>query len=326
MRIARTRHFLSCVSRQSGEGNMADNKGTVEVHESDFENLISKDAEGEILGSGYEWAEGPCWFNDGQFLIWSDIPNNRILQWAEGLGVRDFRNPSGFTNGHFRDHQGRLVSCSHGNRRVERTEPDGSITVIADAYEGKRLNSPNDVVVKSDGTIWFTDPPYGILSNREGYKSEQEQDGCYVYCFDPQSAALKIVVDDFGKPNGLCFSPDESLMYISDSAYSHDKSAPHHIRVFDVQAGNTLSGGDVFVEVNPGLPDGFRCDEHGNVWTSAGDGVHCYTPSGVLLGKIITGEVTANVTFGGPDRNRLFIAANHELVVIDTKAKGIQRP
>jgi gluconolactonase len=209
---------------------------------------------------------------------------------------------------------------------VERTEWDGSITVIADAYRGKRLNSPNDVVVKSDGTIWFTDPPYGIMSNKEGYESPQEQDGCYVYCFDPATAELKVVVDDFVKPNGLCFSPDESIMYIADSARSHDPDAPHHIRVFRVNVDNTLSGGEVFVDIEPGIPDGFRCDEHGNVWTSAGDGVHVYTPSAVLLGKIVTNEVTANVTFGGDDRSRLFIAANHDMVVIDTKTKGVQRP
>jgi gluconolactonase len=305
---------------------MAGSSEIYEHHEKEFGRLVKGTAKLETIFDNCRWAEGPVWFGDGHYLLWSDIPNDRILRFIPGVGVSVFRGMAGNTNGHTRDREGRLISCSHGHRRVERTEYDGGVITLADRYNGKRLNSPNDVVVKSDGTIWFTDPAYGIESDYEGNKGEQEQPGCYVYCLDPRSGELRVVVDDFDRPNGLAFSPDESRLYIADSGFSHGRERPHHIRVFDVAGDNTLSGGKVFAEINPGLPDGLRLDTEGNIWTSAGDGVQVYTPSGVMLGKIKTPKVVANVCFGGPKRNWLFIAATDALHVLYTAANGAQRP
>ena len=282
----------------------------------------------EKLYGGCRWAEGPVWFNDLGCLLWSDIPNQRILRYAanplDGQGVSVFRSQSNFANGHTRDRQGRLVSCEHGARRVTRTEMDGSITVLADQYKGKRLNSPNDVVVHSDGSIWFTDPTYGIMSDYEGYRATPEQRVHGVYRIDI-SGQITLVADDFAQPNGLVFSPDESKLYIADSAFSHDPSFPRHIRVFDV-AGGKLSNGRVFAHIDNGLPDGIRIDVEGNLWSSAGDGVHCFAPDGTRLGKIFVPETVANLTFGGPMRNRLFITATSSLYSIYVAATGAQRP
>lgn len=300
--------------------------GPFEIVDKRFRRMLCPNAWVEKLHGGMLWAEGPVYFADGDYLLWSDIPNNRILQWAEGMGVRVFRHPSSHSNGHTRDREGRLVSCEHGSRRVTRTEPDGSVTVLADSYRGRRLNSPNDVVVKSDGTIWFTDPPYGILAAYEGSRSRQEQDGCYVFRLDPKSGALTVVADDFDKPNGIAFSPDESLLYVADSGASHDPDGAHHIRVFEVAGGRKLRRGRVFAEITPGLADGFRLDTDGNVWTSAEDGVHCYSPGGDLLGKILVPECVSNVTFGGPARNRLFITATTSLYACYVAQTGVQRP
>ncbi len=291
-----------------------------------FYDLTVPIAEVEQLFDGCRWAEGPVWFNEHASLIWSDIPNQRLLRWIEGQGVSVFRDRSNFANGNTRDRQGRLVSCEHGTRRVTRTEPDGSITVIADSYQGKRLNSPNDVVVKSDGTVWFTDPNYGIMSDYEGYKADMEQEGCYVFCANPETGELKVVADDFTKPNGLCFNADESRLYIADSGRSHDPDGPHHIRVFDVGAGGRLSNGRVFCEVDPGVPDGFRLDIHENVWTSCQDGVICFDREGTALGKIKIPAMVANLTFGGPRRNRLFIAATNAVYAVYVATTGIQTP
>ncbi|MCB1518609.1 MAG: SMP-30/gluconolactonase/LRE family protein [Hyphomicrobiaceae bacterium] len=297
-----------------------------EHFEKEFADLVKASAQLETIFTDCRWAEGPVWFGDLNCLLWSDIPNDRILRYVPGAGISEFRSPAGNTNGHTRDREGRLVSCSHGNRRVERTEHDGTITVLATHYEGKRLNSPNDVVVKSDGTIWFTDPAYGIESDYEGHKSLQEQDGCHVYRIDPESRNVTRVTTDFDRPNGLAFSPDESILYIADSGFTHGADRPHHIRQFKVNANNSLSGGEIFAEISPGLPDGFRLDTNGNIWTSAGDGVHVYNPSGVLLGKILTPKTVANVTFGGPKRNWLFIAATDSMHILHTGANGVQTP
>ncbi len=296
-----------------------------EYYDRRFRDLTVPIAEVEVLYDGCRWAEGPVWFDDGGYLVWSDIPNNRMLRWVPDQGVGVFRANSNFANGNTRDRQGRLVTCEHGGRRVTRTEPDGTITVIADSYQGKRLNSPNDVVVKSDGTIWFTDPTYGIMSDYEGHKAEPEQDGCYVYRVDP-SGEISVVADDFVKPNGLAFSPDESRLFIADSGLSHDPDGPHHIRVFDVTKSNTLQGGAVFVEVSPGVPDGFRFDVEGNLWSSSQDGVQCFDPAGNPLGKIRMPQMVANLTFGGPKRNRLFIASTHTLCAVYVGVSGAQRP
>lgn len=297
-----------------------------EIHDPRFRYLVVKSAALDELYSGCRWAEGPVWFADSGSLIWSDIPNQRMLRWVPDGGVSTFRAPSNFTNGNTRDRHGRLVSCEHGARRVTRTEIDGSITVLADSFQGKRLNSPNDVVVRSDGSVWFTDPTYGILSDYEGYKAEPEQTTRNVYRLNPETGALEIVVDDFGQPNGLAFSPDETKLYVADSASSHDINAPRHIRVFDVIDGRTLANSRVFCDIDTGLPDGFRVDVAGNIWTSAGDGVHCFAPDGTLLGKIKVPQTVSNLTFGGPRRNQLFITATKSLYSIYTATTGVQTP
>lgn len=291
-----------------------------------FRDLTVPIAAVEKLYDGCRWAEGPVWFADGGYLVWSDIPNNRLLRWTPEKGVDVFNGDSNYTNGNTRDRQGRLVSCQHGGRRVIRTEPDGSTTIIADSYNGSPLNSPNDVVVKSDGSIWFTDPNYGIMSNYEGYKADMEQDGCFVYRVSADLSEISIVADDFVKPNGLAFSPDEKTLYVADSGFSHDPQAPHHIRALEVSNDGKLSNSRVFAEVSPGLPDGFRLDTEGNIWTSAADGIHCYAPDGTLLGKIKVPEVVANLTFGGPRRNRLFITGTTSLYSVFVSATGAQTP
>jgi gluconolactonase len=300
---------------------MSQNASTYEIHDDRFRYLTVGSAGLDELYDGCRWAEGPVWFADLNCLLWSDIPNQRMLRWAEGT-VSVFRSPSHFTNGNTRDREGRLLSCEHGSRRVTRTEVDGSITVLADRFEGKRLNSPNDVVVRSDGSVWFTDPSYGIMSDYEGYRAEPEQATRNVYRLDPATGELDAVVTDFGQPNGLAFSPDETKLYVADSAYSHDVNAPRHIRVFDVIDGKRLANGREFCSVDKGLPDGFRMDVAGNLWTSAGDGVHCFAPDGTLLGKILVPQTVANLTFGGPRRNRLFITATRSLYSVFLATSG----
>ena len=298
-----------------------------EEYDPRFGNYVLPVCSLEKLYDGTRWAEGPVYFADGRFLLFSDIPNNRILKREEESGeVSVFRYPADNANGNTRDRQGRLVTCEHGARRVTRTEHDGSITVIADRYQGKQLNSPNDVVVKSDDSIWFTDPPYGILSDYEGNKGDSEIGGCHVYRVDPVDGSIKTVAEDFDKPNGLAFSQDEKTLYVADSGRSHGPDKPHHIRAFDVAADGTLSNSRVFAEIDPGIPDGFRLDMEGNLWVGAGDGVHCFASDGTLLGKILTGETVANVCFGGPRRNRLFIAATTSLYAVYLNARGIQHP
>lgn len=278
------------------------------------------------LWTGGMWCEGPVYFADGDFLLWSDIPNDRILQWTEGSGARVFRQPASNTNGQTRDRQGRLICCEHRARRVTRTEYDGTVTVLADTFQGRRLNSPNDVVVASDDGVWFTDPPYGIRTDYEGDRSDQEQDGCYVFRLDPDSGDLTAVVTDGICPNGLAFSPDEATLYVSDTGVADDDPDQPHIRVFDVGADGTLSAGRPFARLDAGKSDGFRFDTDGNLWTSAGDGVHCLAPDGTLIGKIAVPEKVSNVAFGGPKRNRLFITATRSLYAIYVGANGALRP
>jgi gluconolactonase len=299
-------------------------RDTFEIFDQRFDQCIKRSARVEKLYTGCRWAEGPAYFQAGRYLVWSDIPNDRMLRWDDTTGaVGVFRQPAGYTNGHTVDRQGRLVSCEHGNRRVTRTEHDGSITVIADRFEGKRLNSPNDVVVKSDGSIWFTDPSYGIDSDYEGHKAESEIGACYVYRVDPQTGACRVVADDFVRPNGLAFSPDERRLYIVDTGASHVLNGPRHMRVFDVAEDGALSGGAIFATCTVGAFDGFRLDTEGRIWTSAGDGVHCYDPDGTLLGKVYVPEPVANVVFGWPKRNRLFICATSSLYAILLPVNGV---
>ena len=295
-----------------------------EAFEPVFRTYVLGNAPVRQIASGFEWTEGPVWFGDAGCLLFSDIPGNRIMRWTPGAGVSVYREPSNYANGHTRDREGRLISCEHGGRRVTRTEHDGSITVIADRYRGKRLNSPNDVVVKSDGTIWFTDPHYGISTDYEGFRSEQELP-CNVYRVDPDTGRLDAVITDFHGPNGLAFSPDESRLYVADTGRMfHDD--PTQIRVFDVGEDGALGGGDVFHVVSPGAADGFRADRDGNLWTSAADGVHCIDPRGALLGKILVPEQVSNVCFGARAKHRLFMTATTSVYSVVLNRVGVQRP
>ncbi|MBV8526421.1 MAG: SMP-30/gluconolactonase/LRE family protein [Acetobacteraceae bacterium] len=296
----------------------------VQVLNSSFNQYRLPLAAVERLATGCRWCEGPVWFGDGRFLLWSDIPNNRIMKWEEETGaVSVFRKPSNNANGNTRDRQGRLVSCEHEARRITRTEYDGSITVLMDRFEGKRLNSPNDIVVKSDETIWFTDPPFGIMSYYEGQIAAPEI-GTNVYRLDSRTARATIVADDIVGPNGLAFSPDESKLYVVES-----RTTPRKIRVFDVaDDGARLTNSRVLIDAGPGTPDGFRCDSDGNLWCGWGmgepelDGVRVFNPAGEPIGHIALPERCANLCFGARWRNRLFMAASHSIYALYVNTQG----
>ncbi|AHG62701.1 SMP-30/gluconolactonase/LRE family protein [Advenella mimigardefordensis] len=279
----------------------------------------------ERLARGCRWAEGPVWFGDRNCLLWSDVPNNRIMRWDALTGqTHTIREPSNYANGNTRDREGRLISCEHLTRRVTRTEHDGRITVLAEYYQGKRLNSPNDVVVKSDGSIWFTDPPFGIVGYYQGEKAEQQLPAA-VYRIDPDSGKVTLVTDTVNGPNGLAFSPDESKLYIVES-----RAQPRNLLVFDVTAGGTaLAGQRVLFDAGEGTPDGFRVDIHGNLWCGWGmgtaelDGVRVFSPQGQVLGQIALPERCANLCFGGVNRNRLFMASCTSIYSLFVNTQGI---
>ena len=292
-----------------------------ESHDPVFDTYVLGNAPVKQLATGFDWVEGPVWFGDADCLYFSDIPNNRILRLHSDAGVSTYRAPSNFANGNTRDGQGRLITCEHGTRRVTRTEHDGTITVIADRFDGKPLNSPNDVVVKSDGSIWFSDPHYGIMTNYEGFKSEQELP-CNVYRVDPKIGEIAAVVTDMACPNGLAFSPDETTLYVADTGKMFDENAKRHIRKYDV-AGKTVGAGTHFHTIDPGASDGFRLDTDGNIWSSAADGVHCINPSGRLLGKILVPELVSNVCFGGRGKHRLFITATTSVYAVSLNREGL---
>jgi gluconolactonase len=297
----------------------------IEAVDGRFEKYWLKQSAVERLYTGCRWSEGPVWFGDGRYLLWSDIPNNRMLKWEEETGVVSiFRKPSNFANGNTRDRQGRLVTCEHGGRRVIRTEYDGMTTVVMDQWQGRPLNSPNDVVVKSDGSIWFTDPTFGILGHYEGHQAEPEV-GMHVYRVDGETGAASVVADDVLGPNGLCFSPDEKLLYVVES-----RGVPtRKILAYDITAdGRELRNKRVHIDAGPGTPDGMRCDIDGNLWCGWGmgsedlDGVVVFAPDGVQIGRIALPERCANVCFGGLKRNRLFMAASQSLYALYVNTQG----
>jgi gluconolactonase len=273
-----------------------------------FKKLFPAGAKVEQLATGFQFTEGPAWLPQG-FLVFSDIPANEIKKCTPGAGISNFRAPSNQANGNLVDRQGRLVSCEHGGRRVARLEKDGTLATLVDSFEGKKLNSPNDVAIHPDGSIWFTDPDYGLAGR------PKEQEGNYVYRYDEKTKQLTAVVRDFDKPNGLCFSPGGKLLYIADSG------KPRHIRVFPVLAGGKLGEGRVFATIDKGGPDGIRCDTRGNVWSSSGDGAQVFSPSGALLVRILLPESAANLAFGGPKGQTLYLTARKSLYAVETLAK-----
>ncbi len=280
-----------------------------------FRALVPAEAKLEKLGTGMKFVEGPVWSDEnGGFLIFSDIPANELKEWTKAEGVSTWAKESNQTNGNTRDREGRLISCEHAGRRVTLVHKSDKREALIDSFDGKKLNSPNDAVVTSDGTIWFTDPTYGLGKNPKA------QTANHVFAFNPQTKEINPVVSDFVQPNGLCFSPDEKKLYVADSG------KPRHIRVFDVKPDNTLSEGKVFCTIDKGVPDGIRCDEKGNVWSSTGDGVQVFAPDGKLLGRIPVPESPANLCFGGADGKTLFITARTSLYAIETTVRGAQRP
>jgi len=297
-----------------------------EVIEPEFEACFVGHARVERLWTGARWSEGPAWFPAGRYLVWSDIPNNRMMRWDETDGsVSEFRVGSNNANGNTVDNQGRLVTCEHLTRRVTRTEHDGSVSVIASHWNGKRLNSPNDVVVKSDGSVWFTDPSYGILMDYEGDRAESEIGACHVYRADPETGAVEMVASDFYKPNGLAFSEDEEWLFVSDTGITHHEDGPAHIEKFKVGSdGKTLEDRGIFAVCTNGLFDGFRLDRDGRIWSSAADGVHCLNRHGALIGKVRIPEFVGNVCFGGPKLNRLFIAGTSSLYSVFLNVNGVK--
>lgn len=289
-----------------------------------FAGCINGSERVDLLWSGARWAEGPAYFPAHRTLLFSDIPNDRVMRYDELTGgCVPFKEGLGhYDNGHSVDRQGRLLACEHGTRSVTRLEPDGTRTVLADRYMGHRLNSPNDLVEGPDGTIWFTDPTYGIDSDYEGFRAESEVGGSYVYRVDVAEGSVTAAATDFVKPNGIAFSPDGAFLFVADTGVTHQADGPRHIRRFAVQRSGHLDGGEVFATCADGVFDGFRFDCDGRLWTSAGDGVHVYDPDGTLLGKVLIPEPVANLTFGGPRRNRLYITATTGLYHCVTRVTG----
>ncbi len=294
----------------------ADPAGDYDVIDPRFRQLIISHAKLERLWTGSRWAEGPVYVPAARSLIWSDIPNDRLLRLDECSGaVSVFMHPCGHHNGHTLDRQGRIVACEHGGRRVSRLEHDGSWTCLGDRFEGKRFNSPNDVVVHSDGSVWFTDPTYGIDSDYEGHQAESEIGRADLYRIDGTTGAVTAVISDMVRPNGLAFSNDETILYVADTGRTHDPACSPDIRAYDVRDGRA-SDGRHFATSAAGLFDGFRVDRHGNIWTSSADSVRAYAPDGTLLGRVRVPELVSNCCFGGPNRNRLFITAQTSLYAI----------
>jgi gluconolactonase len=288
-----------------------------------FTALVVQGAMLHHLADGCAWAEGPVHLPEAAALLWSDIPHDRLMRYDERTGtVTVETQPAQHCNGHTLDREGRVIACEHGTRSVVRFEHDGSRTVLADRFDGRRLNSPNDVVVASDGAVWFTDPTYGIDSDHEGHSAASEIGACHVYRVDPGTGEVAAEVTDMVRPNGLALSLDESVLYVADTGVSHVVDGPRHIRRYDLVDGRVAGGGDVFATCPDGVFDGFRLDADGRIWASGAQGVHCYEPDGTLLGTIRLPEVCANVEFGGPDRRTLYLTATTSLYAIDVAVSG----
>jgi gluconolactonase len=293
------------------------------VFDDRFERLVPGGARVERLAGGAIWAEGPVYVAEEDAVIWSDVRSDRVHRWTEAGGDGTLYAPGDFANGHTLDRDGRILACEHGLRRVARYERDGSRTTVVDRYQGHRLNSPNDLIVASDGAVWFTDPPYGILDDSEGYRADSELAGCFVFRFDRASGELSIMSDAMEHPNGLAFSPDESVLYVSDTSAARIPGGNHHILAFDVlDGGRRLANPRTFVEMEPGFADGLRVDVEGNIWTSAGDGIHVLDSDGIALGRILLPEAASNCVFGGRDGRRLFVTATSTLWSIDVGIRG----
>lgn len=297
----------------------------IEIYDDRIYALVRPGATLLKIADGAVWSEGPVYFQEDESIVWSDAHGNRLLRFCANDGVTVLRDPSHYQSGNYRDLEGRIVASSCGDRAIIRREHNGEWITLVDRYQGKRLNSPNDLVVKRDRTIWFTDPPYGLTEPNQGYGGEQEQEGSYVYRFDPATNEIDAVVTDMLRPNGLAFSPDERLLYVSDTSAFNMPGGFHHIRVYDVVEGRRVENGRVFAVISPGQPDGLRVDEHGNIFTSSLDSVQVYAADGTRLGKIPVPETCTNLTFGGAEKNRLLIAAGKSLYAIDLNTRGVQQ-
>lgn len=296
------------------------------VNHDRFDQLVPRDARLTALAGGALWAEGPVYLPEDDSVVWSDVRDNVVRRWSARDGTTELHRPADFANGHTLDHDGTILACEHGLRRIARYEPDGSRTTIVDTFEGKRLNSPNDIVVAADGAIWFTDPPYGILDDSEGFKADPELGGCFVFRMDRASGELAIATDFIVHPNGLAFSPDERVLYVSDTSVARIAGGNHHIVAFDVIDGRRLESPRIFAAIEPGVSDGLRVDVLGNIWTSAGDGIHVLDPGGTELGRLLLPEEASNCAFGGRDGRRLFITATSTLWAIDVGIRGAATP
>ena len=294
----------------------------IEIYDDRMSKLVRPDATLQKLADGAVHSEGPVYFHEDESVIWSDAHGNRLFRWNKSDGMSVLRDPSNYQSGNYRDLEGRLVACSSGDRAIIRREHNGEWKTLVDRYQGNRLNSPNDLAVKRDGTIWFTDPPYGLTQPNQGYGGKEEQAGSYVFRFDPATGEIYPVVTDMERPNGLCFSPDESLLYVSDTSEFDYPQGHHYIRVYTVFEGQRATDGQVFAVIEPGQPDGFRVDEHGNIFTSSQDSVQVFAADGTRLGKILVPEISTNVTFGGQERDRLFITAGKSLYAIYLNTRG----
>ena len=290
---------------------------TLAIYDSRFSELVSPDAELKKLAEGAKHSEGPVYLPEDDSVIWSDVSGNQLLRWSAADGTQVIRDPSDYQNGNCLDLEGRLVSCSHGQRAIIRREHSGEWQILVDRYQGSRLNSPNDIIAKSNGTLWFTDPPFGLTQAGEGHSAQQEQPGSFVFCFVPSTGEINAVIKEMERPNGLAFSPSEKILYVSDTSQANYCQGHHYVRAYDVINERQVTNGRVFTVIEPGQPDGLKVDSQSNLFITSADSIQVYTSDGTCLGKILVPEVCANLAFGGRDGKRLFITAGRSLYSID---------